>query len=224
MRKIYLVLAFLAVSTALLAQQKKSTASAKKAPASSAKSTAKKSSASASYSSHPSWGVGLRLGTLTGLTVKKYFTKSALEFNLGTMYNYGYNYDNRFNKNNYKYIGYGSYRALGLQAHYMGQKAIKGASGLDWYYGGGVQFRFDRTTYTYDFKSYYGPGKNDYVWVRTTDRPVFVDFGLDGIIGLEYKFKKAPLSVFADANLYIELSHDPGWVNMQGGLGIRYNF
>lgn len=214
MRRTLPILALLILSLSAFAQQKKSTT--KK----SASSSARKSS---SVASHPSWGLGLRAGSLTGLTVKKYLGKSALEFNLGPLYTYGYNYNKRF-KDDYQYVGYGRNKGLGMQLHYMGQRAIKGASGLEWYYGGGVQLRFDRTHYTYRYKSYYGNGKHDYVWVETTDRPGFADIGLDGLIGLEYTFKQVPVSLFVDTNLYLELVHYPGWFNMQGGLGVRYNF
>ncbi len=217
MKKTFITASLVVLSLATFAQQKKSAASAKK-PTSSHSSKASVSTA------QPSWGIGLRAGNLTGLSVKKYLGKSALEFSLGTLYTYGYNYNKRF-KDDYQYVSYyGRNRGLGIQLHYMGQKAIKGAPGLDWYYGGGLQVRFDRTSYTYRYKSYYGNGKNDYVWVQTTDRPGFADVGLDGLIGLEYKFKEVPLALFVDTNLYIELVHTPGWVNMQGGLGLRYNF
>lgn len=215
MKKTILTFCLLVIGFAAFAQQKKASASAKKT------STRQTHSTSAANSS---WGVGLRAGNLTGLTVKKYLGKSALEFNFGALYTYGYNYNKRFYKDDYQYIGYGRNRGLGLQVHYMGQRSIKGVSGLDWYYGGGLQMRFDRTYYTYRYKSYYGPGKNDYAWVETTDRPGFADIGLDGLIGLEYRFKQVPLAFFVDTNLYIELVHYPGWVNMQGGLGMRYNF
>ncbi len=216
MKKAFIILSLLVVSISVTAQQKKSSTANKTSSSSTKKSI--------SAGSHPSWGVGLRAGNITGLTVKKYFSKSALEFNLGTLYTYGYNYNKRFHKDKYQYVGYGRNNGLGMQLHYMGQRSIKGAAGLEWYYGGGLQMRLDRTNYTYRYKSYYGNGKNDYVWVETTDRPGFADIGLDGLIGLEYTFKQVPLSLFVDTNLYLELTHYPGWVNMQGGLGLRYNF
>jgi len=220
MKRNLLLIAFLTLSLVTFAQQKKSTATKK-----TGSSSAKKSSGS---SAHPSWGIGIRGGSLSGLSVKKYLGKSALEFNLGPLYSYGYNHNKRFYKyrddDDYLYVGYRRNSGLGLQAHYMGQRAISGAPGLDWYYGGGVQLRFDRSYYTYQYKEYYGPGRNDYRWVTVTDRSGFADIGLDGLIGLEYTFRQVPLSLFVDTNLYIELVHYPGWVNFQGGLGLRYNF
>src|SRR5690606_20382923 len=48
-------------------------------------------------------GVGLRLGDPAGLTVKKYMgNNSAWEFNLGSSYRWGYDYDRRF----YEYDDY----------------------------------------------------------------------------------------------------------------------
>ena len=61
-------------------------------------------------------------------------------------------------------------------------------------------------------------GKILFLFIDTTD------FGLDGIIGLEYTFKDAPISVFADLNLFMELLDDPFLPFLQGGVGGRYNF
>lgn len=217
MKRTFLFLSLLLLGTAAYAQQKKSTAAKK-----SSGSAVRKSSGGASNSG---WGIGLRGGSLTGLSVKKYMSKAAFEFNMGALYGYGY--DNRFyrgrDRDDYEYIGYGRGGSLGLQARLMGQRGIKGAAGLDWYYGGGLQMRFDRSYYNYRYKSYYGPDKDDYVWVNERGR-ASANVGLDGLVGLEYRMREVPLSFFADTNLYIELARYTGWVNLQGGLGLRYNF
>jgi hypothetical protein len=50
-------------------------------------------------SSNPNLGIGLRLGDPTGLTVKKYLGRNALEFNVGRTYTFSGGaryYDRRF--------------------------------------------------------------------------------------------------------------------------------
>jgi hypothetical protein len=44
------------------------------------------------------------------------------------------------------------------------------------------------------------------------------------VIGLEYTLPSAPLSLFADVNLFLEIVDAPFFAAGQGGAGIRYNF
>ena len=61
-------------------------------------------------------------------------------------------------------------------------------------------------------------------WYTTTDRVTEIDVGVDGVIGLEYKFPKVPIAVFADFTLAMELYPDPFIPWGQFGIGARYNF
>jgi uncharacterized protein YraI len=187
------------------------------------------SNSSAGSSQSKNWGVGLRLGDPTGLTVKKYNGNAAFELNIGSSPNWGYyHYDRRFSYydkyEGYVYKGYDRAFATSVQLHYLKHIPISGINNLDFYYGGGAQVRFTKVLYWYDYKSYYGPGKGDYEWFRGSDASTFVDLGLDGKIGLEYTFSEVPLSLFVDANLYLELYYKPLWATGMGGAGIRYNF
>ena len=179
----------------------------------------------ASFAQQKNWGIGLRLGDPLGLTVKKYLAnRRALEFNFGSTF--GYNYRNafyrydRFDDDFYDYDKHRIRSAVGLQGRYLFHKNISGVSGLEWYYGFGGQFRF--FTVDYQYRYYRGLGKKN--WDMRNDRVTTTDFGLDGIIGLEYTFKDAPISVFADLNLFMELLDDPFLPFLQGGVGGRYNF
>ena len=51
-----------------------------------------------------------------------------------------------------------------------------------------------------------------------------MDRGVDGVLGLEYTFSEAPLAVFLDATLFMEVFDNPFVFWPQVGLGIRYNF
>jgi len=50
------------------------------------------------------------------------------------------------------------------------------------------------------------------------------DVGGDAVIGLEYLFSGAPISVFADVNIFVEIFDNIFLFWPQGGIGGRYNF
>jgi uncharacterized protein YgiM (DUF1202 family) len=190
----------------------------------------KKNSSSATASSYK-WGIGLRFGDPVGITVKKYTASSAAwEFNLGRSSRWGYNYGNDFYRNSkfddkryYRYYGYTGGFSTSLQVHYLLHKPINGAEGLKFYYGGGAQIRFTPITYRYYYDA---DGSGDWwnEWNYQEERVTDIDLGLDGVLGLEYTFRNAPVSVFLDANLFIELVNSPFLFSGQGGIGVRYNF
>lgn len=192
--------------------------------------TTKRNSASSApgYANDLNWGIGLRLGDPLGLTAKKYLASGkALEFNLGSSGYYGFDYRGDFYDRdkfrNFDYLDYDGGGSISLQAHYLFQKDFPGAKGLQWYWGIGPQLRFKTYEYYYRFRNYFGPGPDDYVWEYGRDKVTNVDFGGDILIGLEYHIPDAPVSVFADANLFLELFDNPFSFFGQGGLGIRYN-
>lgn len=202
----------------------------------SSKSNRTRTSRSSYSSSGYDWGVGLRMGDPSGITVKRYMDGEALEFSLGRTHMFFDNdyYDNRFNDwyydegfgyTDFQYIGHKASSPIGLQFHYLIQKSInrlgdENVSGLDWYYGFGGQIRFQSYTYDYRYKL---SGRND--WIYTTgERVTDVDLGVDGVIGLEYTLKDVPLSFFVDATLFMEIVDNPFQFWMQGGIGARYRF
>ncbi|SDC96162.1 hypothetical protein SAMN05216323_106612 [Williamwhitmania taraxaci] len=129
-------------------------------------------------------GVGLRLGSPTGITVKHFFaSKSAVEGMLS--------------------FGWGG---LGLTGLYELHNDIAEVPGLTWYYGIGAHLA------TSTSKS--NP------W---GDRDNSIYLGADGIIGLEYTFKEAPVTIGLDAMPIVNLVERPG-VWLQGGISFRYNF
>lgn len=174
------------------------------------------------------WGIGLRLGDPTGITIKKHNDNRALELSFGSSHLFGRNdywdskYRDRFSNGNYcnncKYLGYKRSIPIGVQFHYLFLKKIhevKGSQALEWYYGFGAQL---------SFQTYYFKYKMNGVIYDTGDRTVDIDFGGDVVIGLEYLFPDVPFSVFLDLTLFIEVVDDPFVPWYMGGFGGRYNF
>lgn len=179
-------------------------------------SSSKKSGSSASKNI----GLGLRVGDPAGITFKKYSGNTAWEINLGASYRWGYRYDDRFyyydrfkDKHAYYYRGYDARPSTALQVHWLKHHDLSNDGALQFYFGVGPQARFTNVyyRYRYDDREYYE---------RFTD----VDLGIDGVIGLEYTIPGAPLSIFLDGNIFVEVFDAPGWIYGQSGLGVRYNF
>lgn len=78
---------------------------------------------------------------------------------------------------------------------------IANAGGLKWYIGPGAHVGI--------YNSNYGDG---------------AFFGVDGVLGLDYKLKKAPLNLSADWQPSFEFGSNRGFVGSWGGVGIRYTF
>ena len=85
---------------------------------------------------------------------------------------------------------------------------ISGAPGLKWYVGPGAHVGF------YDYEKH----PNDYY----DDNETF--FGIDGVLGLDFKFNKAPINISLDWQPTFEFGENRGFVGSWGGLGIRYAF
>lgn len=98
-------------------------------------------------------------------------------------------------------IGYFWNRGVRFTGLYEIHGDFSGASGLKWYIGPGAHVGF------YDDK--YGDG-------------AFV--GIDGVLGLDYKFKGAPINVSIDWQPTFEFGDNRGFYGNWGGLGIRYTF
>src|SRR5688572_2397606 len=179
-------------------------------------------------------GLGIKAGDPTGLSAKFYRSSLDIELVVGRPYYFsGYYNDNgyyvtRFGKYDkyqngyYLFDNYRAYNPLAVQLHFLKSKSTKAAKELKFYYGGGPQFRSHKVEYFYRYREYYGPKEGDFKWRTGSDIYTNIDLGLDGVFGLEYTFSDLPLSIFADANLFLELVDDVT-LSMQGGLGVRFN-
>lgn len=78
---------------------------------------------------------------------------------------------------------------------------ISGAAGLKWYIGPGAHIGFYNTRY----------GGGSYA-------------GIDGVLGLDYKFSGAPINMSLDWQPSFEFGTNRGFAGSWGGLGIRYTF
>ncbi|MDR6569292.1 hypothetical protein SAMN05660461_6131 [Chitinophaga ginsengisegetis] len=88
-----------------------------------------------------------------------------------------------------------------------------GVPGLNMYAGGGAHVGF------YD--------RRDYDWDRYIDKGkgTYVSPGLDGIIGVEYTFKKIPLNISADLKPYVQFVGPTNYLGEEiGGVSARYTF
>ncbi len=114
------------------------------------------------------------------------------------------------NNNALEGIGYfwkGGTRLTGLyEFHYN----IEGAPGLKWYIGPGAHIGL-YNQYYYD--KYYNDGRTSGSY-----------FGLDGVLGLDYKFNGAPINLSLDWQPSFEFGDNQGFIGSWGGLGIRYTF
>ncbi|MBI1343226.1 MAG: hypothetical protein GC171_09845 [Terrimonas sp.] len=81
---------------------------------------------------------------------------------------------------------------------------ISNAGGLRWYIGPGAHVGFYNTKY----------GGNSVI-------------GIDGVLGLDYKFNNAPVNLSLDWQPSVEFgsnNYNNGFIGGWGGLGIRYTF
>jgi hypothetical protein len=169
-------------------------------------------------------GIGLRLGDPTAITYKKYFNKTrAIEFGIGsasTAWRYKY-YRNSFEShdpfNDYRYRSHQVQSTLCLQGRYLLHNDIyvQGLEGKwDWYWGVGGVLKFAKIKYRFE---------NDEPPFNESDIYNDIDFGPEGIIGMEYTFKDVPITVFGEVSIMVEIIDR---VTMQpfSGAGARYRF
>ena len=91
---------------------------------------------------------------------------------------------------------------------------INGAPGLKWYAGPG----FHTGVYN-DRWGYYKRRGDRYYYYEEGD----FSLGVDGVLGLDYKFKGAPINISLDIQPYVELVGSPH-MDVWGGAAVRFTF
>jgi hypothetical protein len=115
-------------------------------------------------------------------------------------------------KNALELIGYFWGDGARITGLYEIHGPISGATGLKWYIGPGAHIGFyndHHHIHHHIHDDHFGHG------------PVI---GIDGVIGLDYKFRGAPINVSLDWQPSFEFTHGHGFSGSWGGLGIRYTF
>ena len=150
------------------------------------------------------WSVGFRIGEPSGVNVRKYFGENhAFDLNIGT---YGGLYGNNraYRAGRYKSVG------LAVQGHFLWHTSFGSSQTFRGYYGFGGQIgsrRYypDRLAYVNEFES-------------------TISLGGSGVAGLEIFPASKPYSFFLETGLYVEVLPAPFFLNLQSGVGLRYNF
>ena len=82
---------------------------------------------------------------------------------------------------------------------------FNGAEGLKWYIGPGAHVAF------------YNSGYHD-------QPDSYAAIGIDGVIGLDYKFSGAPINLSLDWQPSFEFGKETGFIGSWGGFAVRYTF
>lgn len=114
-------------------------------------------------------------------------------------------------------FGRSAFRITGLYEHHT---AFPNAEGLSWYYGAGVHVGFYTNDYGYSYWRYY-KNKGTYIFINDDYRDSNISIGGDFILGLEYKFKNAPINLGLDVKPFIDFV--PGFFGYwEGALSVRF--
>ncbi|MDB5229577.1 MAG: hypothetical protein JWN76_382 [Chitinophagaceae bacterium] len=95
-------------------------------------------------------------------------------------------------------------------------------------FSGLYEFHHYNITADSDLGWFVGPGAHIGIWnnaYRTEKNfDTQLDIGIDGIIGLDYKFKGLPINISLDWHPAISLAGSTGFDPASGGIGVRYTF
>ena len=139
--------------------------------------------------------IGLRAGETSGMTFKQFVTD-----------------ENAFEA----IIGVWPY-ALGVTALYEKHKPAFDTEGMKWYYGAGGHATFGTNRIYYVYRN-----GDRYYYKYSSGR---AGFGLDAILGLEYKIKSIPFAMSLDVKPFMELDNNGiFYLSVDPGLGIKIAF
>lgn len=172
-------------------------------------------------------GVGIRLGEPLSITYRD-FWKDLISFEvmigMAGANNSSYYQNSFINKpptQNTFYLSQNTERGISLNLRtaihqdFTDQIGIQSGYVLG-YLGFGAQIRAINVTYIYSVIS---PGTQALSDPRTN-----LDLGSEFFGGSEYYFDNYPISIFAEAGLFLEIFDLTGHIKGQGGIGIKYLF
>jgi hypothetical protein len=108
-------------------------------------------------------------------------------------------------------LGFRSHGVVITGLYEIHQQAF-GVAGLKFYYGAGAHIGSEGAGVYQTF----GGGNETY-------NTAHVLFGVDGVLGLEYKIPQAPIAISLDLNPRAELATGP-FFDIAPGLGLKYTF
>lgn len=176
-------------------------------------------------------GAGIRLGEPFSLTYKD-FIEDYLSFEvmLGSGGVNGSNYYRRSFENNPPvssavFSGYSARRGVSINGRLALHEDITDMFEISegyllGYAGAGVQLRTIQVNY-----SYFRPNPNPAPGggIPEIEERSNLDLGPEAFVGAEYYFDEAPISVFAEIGVFLELIDRINFRG-QGGIGVRYLF
>ena len=183
-------------------------------------------------SKYPYQGFGFKLGDPFALTYKFYFTKHfSIAADLGKASSGLYNryYHEKFGeyvaKDTLSSNASLSFLTSKVKYDWVGElkvlyaiDATKIAAGLRFYVGLGVQSKNTKLQYDYLYSN--GTLENQF---GRFERSRFT-LGQTTVAGIEYSYFHIPVSAFMEMELFTDVMTDPGWMRVQGGVGLRYVF
>jgi hypothetical protein len=175
-------------------------------------------------------GAGIRLGEPFSLTYKD-FIEDYLSFEVmvgsgsvnGLEY-YKRSFENNLPSSNAFYLNHSASRGIALNFRMALHEDITDMFEITegyllGYAGVGAQLRTTNVNYAYFQQNNPGTPAQATQSIRRTN----VDFGPEAFVGAEYYFDEAPISVFAEVGMFLELIDRINFKG-QGGIGIRYLF
>ncbi|HLR36598.1 MAG TPA: hypothetical protein VK084_01025 [Chitinophagaceae bacterium] len=119
-------------------------------------------------------------------------------------------------------VGYWGGAAIDAKYFFRSDRAIEGILGFgsDWFTITGLYEFHGPISGAPGLKWYAGPGAHIGFWNSGYHDADGAFFGIDGVLGLDYKFNNAPIDLSIDIQPAISIPN--GGFDLWGGLGIRF--
>ena len=183
-------------------------------------------------SEYPYQGIGFKLGDPFAITYKFYASKNfsvAVDFGSAASGLYSDHHRQNFGEvinpdtlnmdQSISYVSHTVNTEWVLEGKALFQSdAASVLEGLQWYVGAGWQWR--QLDIDYEYLLELGFSDNELGVTNVTNTTM----GPVGVIGIEYAYFELPISAFLEVEGYYDLVENPGWLRLQGGVGLRYVF